>query len=80
MNGCTRGGDTRSGGHCLVCGFDVFPWAGTEVEGGHIVCSPFKPSCLREYLMVPQCIRNYWKTLPAYLLVPSAPCVHESGK
>ena len=60
---CRRFGTVELGGHCLVCGFDVNPWAGKEVglapedyEAQVIVCG------------VGDCFLEFYRALPAQRL------------
>ena len=36
---CRRIGTARTGGHCLICGYDIAPYAGIVIGPEWIVCA-----------------------------------------
>lgn len=59
---CRRRGTQNLGGHCLMCGFDVSPYACLEVEEGIVVC---RGGCDADYFNTPPALRQYKRGLPA---------------
>lgn len=65
---CARVGSRELGGHCLVCGFDVAPFAGIGIEATRVICRG--PDCVREFSQSTQGFRLHWASLAAKHLSP----------
>lgn len=59
---CTRTGTYQTGGHCLICGFDLPPHVGLEVGWNTIICQ--SRQCRDEYHSRPW-MRNWHRDQPA---------------
>lgn len=60
---CSRIGTLDLGGHCLVCGFDVNPWAGKEVG--------LAPLCGGAEVILcgyGECFLAFWRAVPVQRL------------